>query len=77
MTTTNYAPMSFRASPRERGIVEELALRLDVSRTEVLRLAVRALDERVQAGENPRAGRTSDARLAETRKDERPDGSTT
>jgi hypothetical protein len=61
--SANYAPMSFRASPRERGIVEELALRLGVSRTEVLRLAVRALDERVQAGEDPGTGRAlSDGR---------------
>ena len=44
----SYPPTSFRLSPRERGVLDDLAHRLGQSRAGVLRLAIRALDEKVE-----------------------------
>lgn len=45
-----HQPVSFRLGPRERGVLEDLAERLDRAKVEVVRLAIRTLDESYATG---------------------------
>jgi len=54
-----YQAIGFRLTPKERGVLEELSDRLRMNRADVVRLALRDLDAKVQVRTRPAAPVTS------------------